>query len=215
MMTNFQINDFDGELAQLQMKHGNPNICTINGAGCINRPRLLLLFMNPTAKNVSANKNWTGLRAPWIGTKNIWKLLFKLGLIDKRQFEKIQKLKPNEWTVEFGESLYKTLAKNKVYVTNLAKCTQDDARPLKNSVFREYLVLTKKEIHKASPKKIVSFGVQVSQILLNKKVELKDAREEELFIEDIEFKVYPTYYPVGQGMRNMDKAVERISGLLG
>ncbi|MBP9817180.1 hypothetical protein KBC75_00300 [Candidatus Shapirobacteria bacterium] len=214
-MSYLQINDFDAELEQLQLKHGNPSICSINGAGCIDNPRLFLLFMNPTAKNVSANKNWRGLRAPWIGTKNIWKLLLKLNLIDKEQFDKTQKLKPTEWTTDFAESLYKTLANNKIYLSNLAKCTQDDARPLKNAVFREYLELTKKEVYKVSAINIVSFGVQVSEILLGKKIELKSSTEEELVIEDKKFNIYPTYYPVGQGMRNMGKAVERISALLG
>lgn len=207
-----QLNEFGVELDHLQKEFGNPNICSINGAGCIKKPKILFLFMNPTARNITADPTWTGLRAPWIGTKNIWKMIYKLGLISEDQFKKIQE--SNKWTAEFATSIYQTLANNRIYITNLAKCTQDDARPLKNSVFQKYLELTKQEILKVNPEKVVSFGVQVSSVLLNKKIELKNDSEEKLIIDGKEFKVYPTYYPVGQGMRNMGKAIERISGLL-
>jgi uracil-DNA glycosylase len=208
-----QINDFEGELDNLQRQFGNPNICSINGAGCIKDPKILFLFMNPTARNITADPAWTGLRAPWIGTKNIWKMIYKLDLISEDQLKKIQE--SNKWTVEFATNIYQTLSDNRIYITNLAKCTQDDARPLKNSVFQKYLELTRQEVLKVNPEKIVSFGVQVSSVLLNKKVELKDNTEEKIIIGGKEFRVYPTYYPVGQGMRNMGKAVERILGLLG
>ncbi len=211
---SLQIHYFDNELNLLQQECGNPNICSINGGGCINRPKLLFLFMNPTARNIAANPNWTGLRTPWIGTKNIWKLIYKLNLITENQFQQIQKYKPSDWTVEFASKLYQTLSDNRVYITNLAKCTQDDARPLNNNIFKKYLRLTLQEISIINPQKIIAFGVQVSSILLNKKIELKNNHEEKIIINKKEYLVFPTYYPVGQGMRNIDKAIERISILL-
>jgi hypothetical protein len=35
-------------------------------------------------------------------------------------------------------------------------------------------------------------------------------KKEKLVIKNKEFDVYPVYYPVGQGMRNIKKAVSRI-----
>jgi DNA polymerase len=210
---SLQITESDEELKKLQKKHGHRDVYPINGAGCIEQPELLLLFMNPTARNVSADPKWTGIRAPWLGTKNIWKMLKRLNLIEREQFEETQKLKPGEWTVDFSENLYRKLAGNKVYITNLAKCTQKDAKPLKNKIFREYLELARKEILAVNPKIIVSFGIQVSEILLEKKIELKSNGEEKIMIGNKSFRVFPTYYPVGQGMRNMEKAVERIRQL--
>lgn len=214
MGSNFlQIKNFDSELEKLQKKYGEPSICAINGGGCIDRPELLLLFMNPTARNIAAEPKWSGLRAPWLGTKNIWKMFYKLDFISKDQFNKTQKYTPKEWTVEFAEKLYQKLAKNKIYITNLAKCTQKDARPLKNKVFKEYLELTKKEILAINPKIIISFGLQVSTILSGKKINLQEENKERIIVKNKEFELYPTYYPVGQGMRNMGKAIERITSL--
>jgi DNA polymerase len=33
-------------------------------------------------------------------------------------------------------------------------------------------------------------------------------------IENIEYDVYPTYYPIGNGMRNIDKAIEDLKYIL-
>jgi len=52
----------------------------IYGAGKIENLKVLLVFMNPTAKNISAGKDWKGLKAPWLGTKHVWRLLSTLGL---------------------------------------------------------------------------------------------------------------------------------------
>ncbi len=201
------------EFDDLQSFHGHKDLCSIYGAGCIKNPKLFLLFMNPTARNVASSKNWKGIRAQWLGTKNIWKMLYSLSLISRKLFLQTQKLKPSEWTPDFASSLYLELAKNKVYITNLAKCTQIDARPLHNKIFLEYLELAKKEIAMVNPKHIISFGNQVSSILLGKSIkvsEYKKSDKEILKVRNKKFNVYPTFYPIGQGMRNLPKAIRRI-----
>jgi DNA polymerase len=209
-----QIHNFSPELENLQKLYGNPNVSPIIGGGCIHSPKIFFLFMNPTAKNIAADLKWPGIKAPWVGTKNIWKLIYQLGFISDSQFDFIRHAKPNDWSPEFAKSIYTTLSQNKVYITNLAKCTQDDARPLPNKVFKQYLELTKQEISLVSPLKIISFGVQVSSVLLGKNISIKDETQEELVIGSKSYQVYPTYYPVGQGMRNMPKAISRIKSLL-
>lgn len=42
--------------------------------------------MNPTGKNVASYDGWKGLKAPWIGTKNIWNLFYNLNLLDGKIF---------------------------------------------------------------------------------------------------------------------------------
>ena len=77
--------------------------------------------------------------------------------------------------------------------------------------------LTKNEIAMVNPKHIISFGNQVSSILLGKNIRVSDykkTQKEILSINDIDYKVYPVFYPVGQGMRNMPKAISRISDVL-
>lgn len=202
---------------KLQQIHGDKKLYPIYGAGCKKNPKLFLLFMNPTGKNVSCVKWWKGLRAPRLGTKNVWKLLYSIWAISKKTFEQIQKMKPQDWTENFSLEVYKEIAKNSIYISNLAKCTQTDARPLKDKIFKDYLALIYEEIEHIKPEHIVSFGNQVSSILLNKKVTVSGYTKntcEILKIKKHEYKVYPTFYPVGQGMRNLPKAIERIHAIL-
>jgi DNA polymerase len=122
-------------------------------------------------------------------------------------------MKANDWTEKFAEKLYEELAAKKVYITNLAKCTQIDARPLKDNVFKDYLAYTLKELVLLEPKHIITFGNQVSSILLDKAIKVSEyppGKYEKLSIKNKVYKVYPTFYPVGQGTRNMPQAIKNI-----
>lgn len=202
---------------KLHKKYGDLSLCSIYGAGKTKNPDIMFIFMNPTSRNISSDPTWKSIRAPWIGTKQVWEMFYKLKLLDKRVYERIKKIKPSEWTEEFAELVYNNVEQNSIYITNLAKCTQKDARPLRDRVFKKYLKLMYKEIEIVNPKYIVSFGNQVSNVLLEKKVSVSNYEEnsfEEMNIKGKKYKVFPTYYPVGQGRRNMSKAVERIKSIL-
>jgi DNA polymerase len=126
-------------------------------------------------------------------------------------------MKPGDRTPAFSEQLYKEITAKKVYITNLAKCTQIDARPLHDNIFKDYLKYTLQEIAEINPKHIIAFGNQVSSILLGRPIKVSEYKEnehEELIIDGKKFKVYPTFYPIGQGMRNMPAAIERIKSIL-
>jgi len=201
----------------LQEKHGHGKLSAIYGAGCIFKPDILFLFMNPTARNVSAFFGWKGIRAPWIGTKNVWKIFNKIGILDGGFYKIINEGAREIWSENFARDVYKDIAGNSVYVTNLAKCTQEDARKLDDAVFKQYLENTLEEIYEINPKKIISFGNQVSSVLLNKKLKVSDykkGKKEILVVKNRKFSVYPVYYPVGQGMRNMEKAITRIKYIM-
>ena len=110
-------------------------------------------------------------------------------------------MKVADWTEKFSLELYKEIASNNVYISNLAKCTQNDSRPLPDKVFKEYLDLIYEEIDHIKPQHIITFGNQVSSIVLNKKVtvsEYEKSEHENLTIKNHSYKVHPTYYPVGQ-----------------
>ncbi|MEK9170067.1 MAG: uracil-DNA glycosylase family protein [Patescibacteria group bacterium] len=197
---------------KLQKQYGSHNHKAICGAGCISNPKILFLFMNPTARNCSAMPSWKGIRAPWIGTKNIWKMLFSIGILEKNLLNQIHK-SGNIWNENFANSLYSELSKKSLYMTNLAKCTQIDARTLPDSIFRNYLQDTLEEIYAVNPKYIISFGNQVSSILLDKKIKVSDYKNKQselLRIKNKCFNVYPAYYPIGQGMRNINKTINRV-----
>ncbi len=211
-----QIIDLIKEFDRLQPIYGDKRLDAIYGAGKINNPNLCLVFMNPTGKNVASDKNWQGLKAPWIGTKNVWKMLYQLNLLDKRLFNEIKLKKSTEWKPQFANKVYRKIKDKSIYITNLAKATQIDARPLRNKIFKKYLALFEKEISHVNPKIIITFGNQVSSILLGKNIKVSEYRKKYKLIDlnGHKIKVFPVYYPVGQGIKNMHKAKEDIDWII-
>ncbi len=212
-----QVKEIHHEIDALHNLYGDSSLCSVYGAGCIDKPKVMLIFMNPTAKNVSAQKSWKGMRAPWLGTKNIWSLLRDLHFISEKHFKITQTLQPHEWSLSVCEDIYIELQKKGVYVTNLAKCTQLDARPLKDDVFRKYVEVMKREIALIKPQHIITFGNQVSSILLGQQVSVSKysgSQKEDLVIDGQTYHIYPTYYPVGHGRMNQPKAIKRIQSIV-
>jgi DNA polymerase len=196
----------------MQKKYGDKNLDSIMFGGCLENPDICLVFMNPTGRNIATSKDWHGLKSPWIGTKNVWNLFSKIGVIDENLYEEIKSKKGKDWTEEFANRVYENVANHKIYITNLAKCTQVDARPLKDEIFKEYLNLFYKELNIVKPKKVILFGNQVSSIVLNQKISVSQTRKQEFNYKG--FKFYPVYYPVGNGSFNIDKAIEDINYIM-
>lgn len=204
---------------KLHAIHGSKDHFPIYGAGQISKPKICLVFMNPTAKNVSSFAKWTGLRAPWLGTKNVWRLLNKLGFFnDEELLKSIMAIKPEDWTLGFAEQVYTSLANQSIYITNIAKCTQEDARHLSDTIYKEYRPSLLKELEIIKPEYIFTLGNQVSSVLLGKPISVSNYLKNEFEIlklnDGSEVKVYPAYYPIGQGTRNMNKAIGRIKKVL-
>lgn len=210
------IKELNKEYDKLQLKYGSKELNPIYNGGCEKNPLVLFVFMNPTARNVASYKEWKGRRAPWIGTKNIWKLFYKLNLLDEDIYNEIISRKGKDWDENFAVLVYDNVEKHKYFITNLAKCTQIDARPLPDLVFKKYLDLLYKEIELVKPKIIVTFGNQVSSIVLGEKIQVSKCRQLAFKkkINNIDYNIYPTYYPVGNGMRNIDKTIADLSVIL-
>lgn len=210
------LNDLNKEYDKLQLKYGAKKLDSIYNGGCIDNPDICFVFMNPTSKNVASNKSWKGPKSPWIGTKNIWDLFYELKLLDKNIYDKIKKIKGSEWTEKFANKVYDNVKKNKYFITNLGKCTQLDARPLPDSVYKEYLYLLEKEIEIINPKVIVLFGNQVSSIVLNKKISVSQCRQQEFIkkINNKNYRCYSVYYPIGNGRFNIGKSIEDIKYII-
>ena len=210
------LEDLNKKYDKLQKNYGDPDLSSIYNGGCINNPDICFVFMNPTGKNVASNKEWNGLRAPWLGTKNIWDLFYQVNLIDKDIYQEIRKRKPKDWDETFSDEVYQNVIKHKYFITNLGKCTQIDARPLPDSVYKEYLKLLYKEISIINPKVIILFGNQVSSIVLDKKISVSTSRKI-LYKKKINKKLYnfySVYYPVGNGIFNVDKSIEDIKWII-
>lgn len=211
-----KLEDLKIEYDKLQLKYGDKELDSIYSGGCSNNPDICFVFMNPTSRNIASSKSWKGLKSPWIGTKNIWSLFFRLNLLDKAIYERIRSIKGKEWTEDFASEVYDNVCKHRYFITNLGKCTQIDARPLPDSVYKKYLHLFEKEIEIINPKVIVLFGNQVSSLVLNDKISVSQCRKK-LFNLDIngkKYKCYSVFYPVGNGRFNIDKSIEDISYII-
>ena len=194
-----ELEDLAKEYDKFQKKYGANELDSIYNGGCAINPDICFVFMNPTKRNIASSKEWKGLKSPWIGTKNIWDLFYKIDLLDSNIYEKIRAIKGCDWTEEFAEEVYNNVKKHKYFITNLAKCTQVDARPLPDSIYKEYLELFKQEISIVKPKNIVLFGNQVSSIVLEEKISVSQVRKKcfEKEINDNKYKFYSVFYPVG------------------
>lgn len=206
------LDELNKEYDKLQKKYGAKELDSIYNGGCTDNPDICFVFMNPTGKNIASSKNWKGLKSPWIGTKNIWDLFYELKMLDQEVYNKIKSIKGSDWTIEFANTVYDNVKKHNYFITNLGKCTQIDARPLPDSVYKEYLHLLEKEIEIINPKIIVLFGNQVSSIVLNEKISVSQCRKRqfEKVINGKKYKCYSVFYPVGNGRFNIDKSIEDI-----
>lgn len=210
------LDDLRVEYDRLQLKYGANELDSIYNGGCSNNPDICFVFMNPTGRNIASSKSWKGIKSPWIGTKNIWDLFYEIDLLDKKIYNKIKTIKGADWTEKFAKEVYDNVEKHKYFITNLGKCTQVDARPLPDSVYKEYLHLLLKEIEIINPKVIVLFGNQVSSIVLDEKISVSQCRKK-AFEKDIngkKYRFYSVFYPVGNGRFNIDKSIEDINYII-
>lgn len=206
------IEDLNKIYDTMQEKYGAAELNSIYNGGCEENPEICFIFMNPTGRNIASLKTWNGRRSPWIATKNIWKLFYRINLLNQRIYEEIQSKKAKEWNEHFADEVYDDVKIHRYFITNFAKCTQIDARPLPDLVYKEYLELLYQEIEIIKPKKIITFGNQISSIFLNQKINVSKCRKKS-FSKEIKgtiYQVYPVFYPVGNGMRNIDMAVEDL-----
>ena len=196
----------------MQREYGDPNLRSIFYGGCTESPDICFVFMNPTGRNIASDPAWTGIRAPWVGTKNIWDLFSAIGRFDERLYQEIKGRKPSDWNPAFAKAVYTEVARNRLFLTNLGKCTQADAAPVSNQVYSAYLSLLEQEISIIDPKVIVLFGNQVSSVFLGRSISVSRCRKTR-FDRTILGKTYPcfpVFYPVGNGRANIGKSIEDI-----
>ena len=211
-----KIEELNVEYDKLQKIYGAKELMSIYNGGCTKNPNICFVFMNPTGRNIASCPQWKGRRSPWIGTKNIWKLFYKIGLLDEEIYQGIISKKPQEWDEEFADMVYSNVEKHKYFITNLGKCTQTDARVLPNSVYSQYLDLLCKEIEIINPKIIITLGNQVSSIVLDKNISVSQCRKQSFSkkIGKKNYTIYPVYYPIGNGMMKIDKAIEDLKFII-
>ncbi|MBN1644964.1 hypothetical protein JW851_02925 [Candidatus Woesearchaeota archaeon] len=190
------------------------NLKPIMGNGKIDNPKIMFVFINPTIRNISSNPSWKSFRAPFIGTKQVWRIFHKAGLFDSELIYRINN--SAVWSVGFAETVYKFLEKKGFYFTNIVKWTGQDAALPDSQKIGLFLPILEKEIELVNPKYIVAFGLIPFKHLTKKDIKLSDyflkvKKNNRLDSFDVQIgsktrKIIPCYFPVGRG--NPKKAVE-------
>lgn len=203
------------EVYKLNTKHfPDNNLMPILGNGKNYKPKIMFVFINPTAKNISSDKNWKGPRFPFIGTKQIWRIFYRAGLLDDDLIKEINN--NSSWSIGFTERVLQFLKEKSFYFTNIVKWTGKDSTLPDSRKINLFLPILEKEIELVQPEYIITFGLIPFEKLVKQKIKLSKYYEnliqkEEITyynikINEIKTKVIPCYFPIGRG--NPKKAVE-------
>ena len=132
------LEDLNKKYDKLQKKYGDINLNPIYNGGCTNNPDICFVFMNPTGKNVASSKTWNGLKAPWLGTKNIWDLFYQVNLLDEDIYQEIRKRKPKDWDERFSEEVYQNVTNHKYFIINMGE--YEDSKNQRNNQFNVEII---------------------------------------------------------------------------
>lgn len=193
-------------------KNKNP-LSHILGAGKDKNPDFLFLFINPTHLNISSHPNYPGkFRFPFLGVARFWRFLAEAGFFSQDLAKEIIQ---KQWKTNWEIKIQKELKRQKIYLTNLVKCTFFHPNPPPKKTISRQLFLLKQEIKIVNPKHIIAFGKLPFKVLTNKNILLRDYLKRIKFqkppyflsqeIFNKRYIVFPCYFPVGRG--NPKKAV--------
>jgi uracil-DNA glycosylase len=181
----------------------------IHGFGTLN-PRLMLILVNPTHRNISSNPTYKGARFPFIGVRQFWKVLADGSLIDKNVAYSLPLKK--DWSGKNTVQIKQELIKNKLFLTNIVKCCYNHSSYPADEIIKSQLEFLKEEIKIVNPEKIIAFGVLVYKTLTGKNIKLfncgNNSKITTEIISGLNIPVQPCYFPIGCG--NPKKAVEII-----
>lgn len=212
--------DMDGlwkEVDDLNQRYFPDNtLQPILGGGRTCKPKVMFVFINPTGRNISSDREWQGPRFPFIGTAQVWRIFHRAGLFDDGLMDYINNNR--EWSLEFTDKVLRFLKEKSFYFTNLVKWTGHDATLPNSEKIRLFLPILEKEIEIVQPGYIVAFGLLPFESIARRNITLRDYYSEamrakrvvpfEVAIGSMTRKVIPCYFPVGRG--NPEKAVDLL-----
>lgn len=181
----------------------------VHGGGKEKKPRFALVFINPTYNNISTKPQWKGRRYPFIGTRAVWRVLVKSGLLPAS----VLQLTEGKWSEETAEQVLQVMRENGVYLTNVVKCTAAHGDAPSRGAICDKLPLLIKELKIVQPQLTIAMGLIPFKALTEKNVKLGEFAAEfsvkPKFFSSSIGKVVPCWFPVGRG--NPKKAVELLS----
>ncbi|MBV9788829.1 MAG: uracil-DNA glycosylase family protein [Chloroflexi bacterium] len=178
----------------------------VPGGGCSFQPQLMLVFINPTVRNMTAHTSWPGPRFPFAGKPKLWEILATAGFV---RSDLPQRLAELGRAPEMVEMLIDETRRQGLYVTNAVKCVDDGSNlPAAERVAAGWPLLAE-EIALVQPRYIVAFGLIPFRALTGCNIRLADQLWEaqqgrcEFFpshtIDGQSYPVFPCYFPTGRG----------------
>lgn len=178
----------------------------VSGGGCVDRPRLMLVFINPTVRNITARADWPGPPFPFAGKPKLWHILADAGLVSHDLPAQIAALGP---TPALVERLIAESRRSGLYLTNAVKCVDDGSNLPAATRVAESWPLLAEEIGIVQPRYIVALGQLPFRALTGLTVRLADqlwdAQHGHLSplpsrpIDGHSYPVFPCYFPTGRG----------------
>lgn len=183
----------------------NDGLRHIVGGGCEDGPNLMLVLMNPTARNPTLAQDYCGERVSYAGVASFWRVLIKAGLLESSLLRAFDK---QPWSDQKTQVLLDALAASSIYVTELVKCPSRTAVTPDAATIAHNLKFLKEELRIVRPKAVVALGHLVFEALTGRRIKLGEvvARpgtppatfqlREEL---EATAAVFPCYFPTGRG----------------
>jgi len=190
----------------------------VPGGGCTAQPDVMLVFINPTVRNITAHAAWDGPRFPFAGKPKLWQILAEAGWISADLPQRMVELGP---TPPMVEMLVAQAQQRRLYLTNAVKCVDDGSNlPVAARVQANWQLL-QQEIALVQPRAIVTLGLIPFGVLTGGTVRLADelwhAQQGNYhaypshLIDGQRYPVYPCYFPTGRG--NPHAALKMLTAL--
>ncbi len=178
----------------------------VPGGGCVDQPDLMLVFINPTVRNITAHASWDGPRFPFAGKPKLWQILAEAGWITADLPDRMAALGPTPAMVEL---LITEAQERRLYLTNAVKCVDDGSNLPPAARVAAGWSLLQQEIALVRPRAIVAMGLIPFGVLTGRSVRLADelwsAQHEHYnaypshLIDGRTYPIYPCYFPTGRG----------------
>ena len=188
----------------------------IMGNGQCSEPEVMFVFINPTHRNASSVRSWMGPRFPFIGTKQVWSVFHRAGLLGDELAYRIRH--GAAWDLELTRNVLRELQARSLYLTNVVKWTGHDAALPAKEMVELFMPILQREIEIVRPRRIVAFGQLPFTNLTRLKVKLADYYADavrtgvlktfECAVTATGSQVVPCYFPVGRG--NPSRAVDLL-----
>lgn len=174
----------------------------IHGVGTLH-PRLMLVLINPTHRNISSHPAYSGPRFPFIGVRQFWRVLANGNLIEREVAYGLPT--QSEWQPIHTDRISKELIGQRLFVTNLVKCCYNHSEYPQEEIIAAHRELLGMEIKIVKPERIVTFGALVFTALTGERIHLTrywQSRQKYLYrerISGLHTRIVPCFFPIGRG----------------